>query len=152
MHATLNSKTWVLVCDGRKALLLRNEGDHAFPKLVTQEVFEHPTSRTADLGSAAPGRAFSSIDGRRSAVEETDRHLVEEQAFLQKLASSLQTRMETSKIEELVLVAPARALGLLRKYLSPALHKRVTAEIDKDLVKMPLHEIEHHICGSAAKI
>ena len=33
---------WIVVCDGRKALILENVGDHAFPILHTKEVREHP--------------------------------------------------------------------------------------------------------------
>lgn len=29
---------WIVVCDGRKALILENVGDHAFPILHTKEV------------------------------------------------------------------------------------------------------------------
>jgi protein required for attachment to host cells len=50
----------------------------------------------------------------------------------------------------LILVAPARALGVLRKALSPAAHAVIGAEIDKDYVKLPIHEIEHHLAKALA--
>ena len=31
---------WVVVCDGRKALVLENVGDHKFLNLKTKEVYE----------------------------------------------------------------------------------------------------------------
>ena len=33
---------WIVVCDGRKALILENLGDRVFPNLHTKEVHEHP--------------------------------------------------------------------------------------------------------------
>src|SRR5262249_308396 len=42
-------------------------------------------------------------------------------------------------------VAPPRALGVLRHTYSHNLRAAVRAEIDKDLVRLPLHEIEEHL-------
>jgi protein required for attachment to host cells len=42
-------------------------------------------------------------------------------------------------------VAPPRALGLIRNAYTPALRAAVKAEIDKDLVRMPVHQIEKHL-------
>ena len=51
---------WVVVCDGRKALVLENAGDDKFLNLKTREVFDHPDPKTHELGTDAPGRSFSS--------------------------------------------------------------------------------------------
>ena len=42
---------WVVVCDGKKALVLENVGDEKFLDLKTREVFEHATQtvKTHDL-------------------------------------------------------------------------------------------------------
>ena len=37
---------WVIVCDGRKALVLENAGDEKFLNLKTREVFDHPDQKT----------------------------------------------------------------------------------------------------------
>ena len=37
---------WIVVCDGRKALILENLGDRMFPNLHTKEVHEHPDPST----------------------------------------------------------------------------------------------------------
>jgi protein required for attachment to host cells len=54
---------WIVICDGRKALILENVGDRRFPSLQTKEVLEHQDAPTHDQGSDAPGRAT-----RRSAM------------------------------------------------------------------------------------
>jgi protein required for attachment to host cells len=41
--------------------------------------------------------------------------------------------------------AAPRALGMLRNAYSSALRRAVKTEFDKDLVKLPLHEIERKL-------
>jgi protein required for attachment to host cells len=138
---------WVIVCDGRKALVLENAGDEKFLNLKTRQVFDHPDEKTSDLGTGAPGRAFSSVGHGRSAVEQTDWHIQEENRFLRKLAGHLDTEVKAGRAKSIVMVAPPRALGVLRPAYSNDLRKSLTTEIDKDLVSMPLHEIEKHLAG-----
>jgi protein required for attachment to host cells len=45
----------------------------------------------------------------------------------------------------LILVAPPRALGVIRQVHAPHLRAALRAEIDKDFVKLPVHEIEKHL-------
>ena len=48
----------------------------------------------------------------------------------------------------MILVAPPRALGMIRPAYSHALRAAVRAEVDKDLVKQPVHEIEKHLTAA----
>jgi protein required for attachment to host cells len=77
------NESWVLICDGQKALLLRNEGDPDLLNLKPIEIHSEPHPRTAELGTDAPGRSFQSKGGgSRSAYETTDFHAQEEAQFL----------------------------------------------------------------------
>jgi protein required for attachment to host cells len=138
---------WVVVCDGKKALVLENVGDTKFLNLKTREVYEQPDLKTHELGSAAPGRSFSSVGEGRSAIEQTDWHDQEEQRFLHKLAGHLDGEVKAGRAKSLIMVAPPRALGVLRQAYSQALRGALRAEIDKDFVKMPVHEIEKHLAA-----
>jgi protein required for attachment to host cells len=138
---------WVIVCDGKKALVLENAGDEKFLNLKTREVFDHPDLRTHELGTDAPGRSFSSVGNGRSAMEQTDWHAQEEEKFLRKLAGHLDAAVKTGEAKSLILVAPPRALGVLRQSYSHSLRDALRAEIDKDFVKLPVHEIEKHLAG-----
>src|SRR3954454_14278830 len=138
---------WVIVCDGKKALILENAGDEKFLNLKTREVQEHADPKTSDLGTDQPGRSFSSVGSGRSAVEQTDWHRQEEERFLQKLVSQLDHSVKVGEVKSLVIVAPPRALGVLRQAYSHILRAAVHAEIDKDLVRLPVHEIEKHLAG-----
>jgi len=138
---------WVIVCDGKKALILENAGDEKFLNLKTKEVQEHADPKTSDLGTDEPGRSFSSVGSGRSAVEQTDWHRREEERFLQKLVSQFDHSVKVGEVKSLVIVAPPRALGVLRQAYSHILRAAVHAEIDKDLVRLPVHEIEKHLAG-----
>jgi len=138
---------WVVVCDGKKALLLENAGDEKFLNLKTKEVYEHPDPKTREQGTDAPGRAINSVDGRRSAMEQTDWHDLEEQRFLQTLARHLEAEINGGHAKSLIVIAPPRALGVLRQAYSHNVRTALRAEIDKDFVKLPLHEIERHLAA-----
>jgi protein required for attachment to host cells len=138
---------WVVVCDGKKALVLENAGDEKFLNLKTREVFEHADAKTSELGTSAPGRSFSSVGHGRSAVEQTDFHDQEEHRFLNKLLGHLDAEINAGKAKSLILVAPPRALGVLRQAYSHNLRAALRGEIDKDFVKLPVHEIEKHLAG-----
>jgi protein required for attachment to host cells len=138
---------WVVVCDGKKALVLENAGDEKFLNLKTREVYEQPDLKTRELGTDAPGRAFNSVGAGRSALEPTDWHAQEEDRFLRKLAERLDVAVNAGQAQALILIAPPRALGVLRQTYSHGLRAAVRAEIDKDFVKLPLHEIEKHLAG-----
>jgi protein required for attachment to host cells len=136
---------WIVVCDGAKALVLENTGDVKFPNLKTVQVFEQKDLPTHLLGTDAPGRSHSSMGNGRSAVEQTDWHDQSEQAFLTHLAQRLDADIAAGKAKSLIVVAPPRALGMIRHAYSHALRVAIRAEIDKDLVKHPVHDIEKHL-------
>jgi len=82
------SGEWVIVCDGRKALILENVGDDKFINLRTKEVHEHADPPTHRLGTDTPGRTHPSVGTARSAIEQVDWHDASERAFLEKLRRS----------------------------------------------------------------
>lgn len=138
---------WVVVCDGAKALVLENAGDAKFPNLKTLEVFEQEDLATHELGTDVPGRAVNSVGNVRSAVEQTDWHDQAERTFLAKLAKHLDAAVAAGKTKSLIMVAPPRALGMLRPAYSQALKGVVRVELDKDLVKHPVDRIEKQLTG-----
>ena len=144
-ESLLRNGTWIAICDGQRALLLENKGDREFPKLETREVFRQENPPTHLQGSAPPGRAFNSMGDRRGATEESDFHDMAEQDFLRRFAEKLDHSIGQHKIRALVLIAPARALGMVRPHLSAATRRVLISELDRDYVKMPLHEVERHL-------
>ena len=145
MSMSIHQGDWVVVCDGAKALILENVGDAKFPNLKTRDVMEHKALATHELGTDAPGRSHSAVGPGRSSVGQTDWHTQEEESFLADLAAKLDHAVNTHEVKSLIVVAPPRALGFLRQTYSNGLKGAVRAEIDKDLVKMPVHEIEKYL-------
>jgi len=140
---------WVVVCDGAKALVLENAGDEKFPNLKTLEVFEQKDLATHELGAEKPGRAYSPAGhGVRGTIEQTDWHDQAERDFLVHLVKHLDTALAAGKVKSLIMVAPPRALGMIRPVYSHALKSAVRAEIDKDLVKHPVDRIEKQLTGA----
>ena len=136
---------WVVVCDGAKALILENTGDGKFPNLKTVQVLEQKDLPTHLLGADKPGRTHSSAGHGSSAVTQTDWHNQSEQVFLTHLAQRLDADVAAGKAKSMIMVASPRALGMIRHAYSQTLRGAIRAEIDKDLVKHPVHDIEKHL-------
>ncbi|WP_311319509.1 host attachment family protein [Rhizobium sullae] len=107
------------------------------------EIEDHPP--THELGTSPPGRAFASSDGRRSAMSESNLHELAEERFLASAAAELARQTRAQPIERLLLVAPAKALGFLRKHLDPSVDEVLSGEVAKDLAHLPVWEIERHL-------
>jgi protein required for attachment to host cells len=145
----LPHNAWVLVGDGRKALVLRNEGDETYPNLQTTTVFmDQANPATSQLGSDRPGRAVEHLSGRRSGMEQTDWHELAEHRFVQGVASTLCARDNAGDISALVVVAPPRTLADLRSAFTDSLRGKVIGEVNKDLTHHPVHEIERILTGA----
>lgn len=139
---------FVLVGDGRKALFLRNEGDEKFPNLKTEQVLQDVNPPTHEQGSDRPGHVGKAMgSGRRSAVEPVDWHDLGEHRFARTVASAMEDVVRSRKAPALVIVAPPRTLADIRAALHADVASRVIAEINKDLTRHPVSDIEKHLTG-----
>ena len=116
--------------------------------LKTERVFTDTNPPTHEQGTDRPGRAFSSVGAGRSSVGQTDWHKLEEHRFAVEVAAMLERIVRERGVEALVVVAPPRALADLRKSLHPDAKKKIIAEIDKDLTKHPIDQIEKHLANA----
>ncbi len=141
----IDSGAWVVVCDGAKALVLENAGSRKTPNLKTREVYEHDDPKTREIGTDRPGRSVSSVGQGRSAIEQADWHDQEEQRFLAKLAVRLDKAVLGGETPSLIVVAPPRAIGVLRREFTSHVRQAIRAEVEKDYVRMPVDEITRHL-------
>jgi protein required for attachment to host cells len=140
---------FVFVGDGRKALFLRNEGDEKFPNLKTESVFEDDNPLNHAQGSERPGRLSKALDsGQRSAVEPVDWHHIEEHRFAKKVAAAMEQVVRVRNVPALVVVAPPKTLADLRSTFHADVQSRVIAEINKDLTRHTVGEIERHLTAA----
>ena len=138
----------VLVIDGRKLLLFKNEGSVAAPKLNVATHREQDSAATHDQGSDKPGQTQSSVGGVRSGYEETDFHQQDEDRFAAAAADMLKREVLAGRIEALIVIAAPRTLGELRKHYHGEVAKCVLGEISKDVAGRPTDEIATVIANS----
>ena len=132
----------ILVADGRKSLFFRNEGDADFPNLSVVEKDSHPNPAHHEQASDLAGMSMKTTDGRGGSMEEVDFHQQEEDRFAAETAAMLKERALRNEYDTLVVVAPPRTLGELRKHYHKEVERRLVAEVAKDLVNTPVAEIE----------
>ncbi len=146
----LPNNALVLVADGRKMLLLRNHGDESRIDLRLEAHQEQKNPPTREQGHDSPGRIFAGSGTRRSATEPTDIHQIEEDRFAAAAAQLLQERALNHDFNELVVIAPPRTLGELRKHYHKEVERRIIQEIPKDLTGFSVDDLQAAIVKTAA--
>ncbi len=138
----------VLVADGEKMLFFRNRGDGTHLKLVVEEkeVQDNPSHHEQATDTA--GRAANTVGGRGGSMDEVDFHQQEEDRFAADAAAMLKVRALGNDFDALIVVAPPRTLGELRKHYHKEVERRLSGEIAKDLTGHPVAEIERIIQAS----
>lgn len=138
----------VAVADGRKFLLLRNAGDETLPVLDVDEVEVQDDAATREIGTDSPGRTFSGTAaggaeaaGHRSAYSQPDYHQQGEDAFAADRVKQLNELVKRGRISQLIIVAPPKALGEMRKHYDKALEAVLVGEIAKEMTNLPPDEI-----------
>lgn len=138
----------VFIGDGQKALFLRNTGNAKFPNLTTIRVFTDENPPTHEQGTDRPGRAFKRAGtNRRSSMETTDWHQLEKEHFIERVAAAMEQLARSDDVKAVVVVAPPRTLAKLRQTIHPDVKRRIIAEVEKDLTKHPVWDIEKHLLG-----
>lgn len=136
----------VLVADGSRALFLRNEGDAIVANLKTELVLTDDNPPTHEQGTDRPGHG-GKVPGthRRSGMEPTDWHDIEENKFARRVAAATEELVRTKHVKALLVVAPPRTLAELRRSFHDDVKQRIVAELDKDLTKHSVADIEKHM-------
>ena len=65
------------------------------------------------------------------------------------VADAVNTACSQGSVKHIVVAAPPRILAELRHRFSDAVKQRILAEVNKDLTKHPVYEIEQHLVASA---
>ena len=144
----LANNALVLVTDGRKTLFFRNEGDENQIDLRTEDFDERQDAKDREMKTDAPG-AIGQSGGYsgRVAYEETDFHQLEEDRWAHAAAEAVNRRVLSNDFQQLVVVAPPKTLGELRKKLHKEAERRVVCEIPKEMTGRPIPDIEALIVG-----
>lgn len=143
----LSHGTWVLILDGEKYLLLRNEGDRERLSLKVLEQAEIDNPPTHDQGTGRPGR-MPDVGVGRSAVQQTDWHALEKESFAHDVGDRLTRWALNNRFKEIVICADPRTLGTIRPTYHAEVSRRLIGELDKDLTGLPIDEMERVIAAA----
>jgi protein required for attachment to host cells len=132
----------VLVADGRKMLFFRNHGDENQIDLRTEAHDEREDRKDRDIKSDAPGLVQQSAGYGRSTYEEADFHQQEEDRWIKDAAEELKKRVLRNDFEALAVVAPPKALGVLKKHLHKEVERRIVCVVNKEMSGRPIPDIE----------
>jgi protein required for attachment to host cells len=135
---------------GARRSFWKTSATRCFRTFHTREVHEQPNPSTGAQGTDAPGRLHGAAGSTRSSVEQTDWHDEAERAFLRGLAGRLDAAVSSGETSALTMVASPRALGMIRADYSDVVRKALQGEVGKDLVKLPVYEIEKQLLLSGA--
>jgi protein required for attachment to host cells len=132
----------VLVADGRKMLFFRNHGDENQIDLRTEAHGARRDRKDREIKTDAPGTAKQSFGYGRSTYEEADFQQQEEDRWIKDAADELKSRVLRGDFDALAIVAPPKALGVLKKCLHKEVERRVVSMINKEMSGRPVPDIE----------
>jgi protein required for attachment to host cells len=138
--------TWVVVADHQHGHAFQNDGPGRGLQPVDAFSFDTHLHFGRDLVSDRPTRGFSGAGGKPHAVEpKIDPHRQEGDRFVAGMAAALAAASERGDFEQLLLIAPPRALGEFRKHLPKRVRDKIVAEIDENLTHLPMEGIITHV-------
>ena len=137
----------VLVADGRKMLFFRNHGDENQIDLRTEAHDRREDRKDREIKSDAPGTVKQSAGYGRSTYEETDFQQQEEDRWIKDAAEELKTRVLRNDFDALAIVAPPKALGMLKKSLHKEVERRIVCTVNKEMSGRPVPDIEALLDG-----
>jgi protein required for attachment to host cells len=83
-------------------------------------------------------------------MEEPDFHQQEEDRWVKEAADELKKRALRNDFAALAVIAPPKALGVLKKALHKEVQKRIVISINKEMTDRPIPDIEELLVGEAA--
>jgi protein required for attachment to host cells len=137
----------VLVADGRKMLFFRNHGDENQIDLRTEAHDARKQRKDREMKTDAPGTTKQSAGYGRSTYEEPDFQQQEEDRWIKEAADELKVRVLRNDFDALAIVAPPKALGMLKKCLHKEVERRIVCTINKEMSGRPVPDIEALLNG-----
>jgi len=145
--------TWIVIADGMHARFLKYRPGEKLEPAVEPELYDpavHGYSR--NLKSDHPGRAFDPGSGHRHTIEPRhDPHTYEKHQFARRIAAIVNDAAAHKEMDQVVIAAPPKTLGDLRKELDKHAAALVVAEVHRDLIKTPSAELMSHFSEALGK-
>ena len=146
----LPNNALVLVADGRKMLFFRNHGDENQIDLRMEAHDARKDRKDREIKTDAPGTTKQSAGYGRSTYEEPDFQQQEEDRWIKEAADELKARVLRGDFDALAIVAPPKALGVLKKCLHKEVERRLVCTVNKEMSGRPIPDIEALLNGHTA--
>ena len=104
--------------------------------MVESQEIKDARKSAHELGTERPGRGQKTGSGSRFAMEAAALDEDMEDKFLHKLAAELNAANKDERFDQLVIAAPPRALGEIRKKLAPETTRKFIGVFDKELTQL----------------
>jgi protein required for attachment to host cells len=144
-----NAKIWYVIADGGRARFVERDASGAY-RTVLSFVASELHERSRDLGLDRPARVKESATPARYAVEpRRDLHAAAKEDFVKLVAEQLDSEHGRGQFDRLVLVAPPGVLTELKQSLSNPLAQLVSDDLQKDLTKVPDHDLVEHLAAAS---
>jgi protein required for attachment to host cells len=147
--------SWVLVADGGTARVYRTTGETDTHRAWLEGVEGGEFTRLdPDHLASQSGKDMSRANGN-SGHGIIDHEQVKRQAeveFISAVLSWIGKGPHLHAFDQLVIVAPARTLGEIRKAMPSGLSGKIHREINGDLTKLPIKELERRVMASLQDI
>ncbi|HEU5481617.1 MAG TPA: host attachment family protein [Sphingomicrobium sp.] len=140
----------VFVGDGKKMLFLRNHGDSGIIDLRTESHDERADPKDREIKTDAAGVQKQRWGDARPAMDEPDFHQQGEDRWVKDAAEELKRRALRNDFDSLVVIAPPKALGVLRKEFHKEVERRIVLTVNKEMTDRPIPDIEELLVGEGA--
>jgi protein required for attachment to host cells len=138
-------RIWYVIADGGRARFVAQDENGAF-RTVLSFVAADMHKRSSDLGRDRPARVQESANAARHAVEpRRDLHEAAKEDFIALVAEEIAAEHGGGQFDTLVLVAPPKVLTELKQKLSKPIAELVVSDLQKDLTKVPDHDLTEHL-------
>ena len=131
----------VMVADGAKMLFFRNAGEADRIDLVVDAAEQQKDERAGDQGTDISGEAPAGGGQGGATMGYTDYHKQSEERFAAEAAALLNRQAEAGAFKSVVVVAPPKTLGAMRKHYGRQLEAKLGGELAKDLTGHPVDQI-----------
>jgi len=137
------SKTWVVVAESSRAKIYEVEKSASIKTLKELTGFTHSIVRNHNQqlsGNLQKESRHSQLVGSLETHKDHERS-----TFARTIGQHLESARNKGKFNKLILMSPPKFLGDLRKCLGTETIKYVVSEIDKNLVRHTIQDIQAHM-------
>jgi len=137
------SKTWIVVAESSRAKIYEVEQEKSKKSLKELMGFTHSVSRSHKQQLSGSQQKESRHSLLTSSLDTHKGH--ERVEFARSIGEHLNAARNKGQFNKLILMSPPKFLGDLRKNLGSETNKFVVSEVDKNLVRHTLKDIQAHI-------